>query len=82
MWKKNILSMIFITMALLVLITACATTDNKNPLRYEPTNLPADHRPRPRRVVRRKAKQQRQAIVRPDPFNRRGKCIIVPLETG
>ena len=47
MWKKNILSMIFITMALLVLITACATTDNKNPLRYEPTNLPADHRPPP-----------------------------------
>ena len=47
MWKKKILSMIFITMALLVLITACATTDNKNPLRYEPGNLPADHRPPP-----------------------------------
>ncbi len=47
MWKKKILSMIFIAMTLLVLITACATTDNKNPLRYEPENLPADHRPPP-----------------------------------
>ena len=47
MWKKKILSMIFMAMTLLVLITACATSDNKNPLRYEPENLPADHRPPP-----------------------------------
>jgi hypothetical protein len=47
MWTKKILSMIFIAMALLTLITACATTDSKHPLRYEPENLPADHRPPP-----------------------------------
>jgi len=47
MWKKKILSMIFIAMTLIALITACATTDSKNPLRYEPENLPANHRPPP-----------------------------------
>ena len=47
MWTKKIISMIFIAMTLLMLITACATTDGKHPLRYEPANLPADHRPPP-----------------------------------
>jgi len=47
MWTKKMISMIFIAMTLLTLISACATTDGKNPLRQEPANLPADHRPPP-----------------------------------
>jgi predicted small lipoprotein YifL len=47
MWTRKILSMLFIVMTLLTLITACATPGDKNPLRYEPENLPADHRPPP-----------------------------------
>jgi len=47
MWKKKILSMIFIVTTLVVLITSCATTDNNIHLRHEPENLPADHRPPP-----------------------------------
>jgi hypothetical protein len=47
MWTKKILSLLFIFLTLLMLITACATTGNKDPFRYEPENLPADHRPPP-----------------------------------
>ena len=47
MWTKKIFSLLFIVLTLLTLITACATTGDKNPLRYEPENLPADHRPPP-----------------------------------
>jgi predicted small lipoprotein YifL len=47
MWTKKILSQLLISLTLLTLITACATTGDKNPLRYEPENLPADHRPPP-----------------------------------
>ena len=47
MWNKKIVSLLLTLIALVALITACATTDNKNPLRYEPGNLPADHRPPP-----------------------------------
>ncbi len=46
MWTKKILSLLLIILTLLTLI-ACATTGDKNPLRYEPTTLPADHRPPP-----------------------------------
>lgn len=47
MWTKKILSLIFMALTLLVLITSCATTGpgDKNPFRYDPENLPADHRP-------------------------------------
>jgi predicted small lipoprotein YifL len=47
MWTKKIISLLFLSLTLLTLITACATTGDKNPLRYEPENLPADHRPPP-----------------------------------
>jgi predicted small lipoprotein YifL len=47
MWTKKILSLLLIILTLLMLLTACATTGDKNPLRYEPGNLPADHRPPP-----------------------------------
>ena len=38
MWTKKILSLLFIALTLLALITSCATTGDKNPLRYEPEN--------------------------------------------
>lgn len=47
MWTKKILSLLLISLTLLALLTSCATTGDKNPLRYEPANLPADHRPPP-----------------------------------
>jgi hypothetical protein len=47
MWKKKTLSLLLIAVTLLSLIGACATTGDKNPVRYEPTTLPADHRPPP-----------------------------------
>ena len=47
MWTKKIPSLLFIFLTLLMLITACATTGGKDPYRYEPENLPADHRPPP-----------------------------------
>jgi hypothetical protein len=47
MWTRKIVSLLLTLIALVVLLTACATTDGKHPLRYEPTNLPADHRPPP-----------------------------------
>ena len=47
MWTKRIVSLLLTFAAVLALLTACATTDGKHPLRYEPTNLPADHRPPP-----------------------------------
>jgi predicted small lipoprotein YifL len=47
MWTKKLLSLLLIILTLLMLLTACATTGDKNPLRYEPTTLPADHRPPP-----------------------------------
>jgi hypothetical protein len=83
MWKKSILSKIFMAMTPAVLITSCATTGNKNPFRREAVNLPADHRP-PAHVGWSvgKAEQLRQVMVRPDPFNRRGICMVVPSQTG
>jgi len=47
MLTKKIVSLLFTVLALVALLTACATTDGKHPLRYEPSNLPADHRPPP-----------------------------------
>jgi hypothetical protein len=47
MWTKKILSLLFIALTLLTLISACATTGDKDPFRYEPENLPAGHRPPP-----------------------------------
>ena len=47
MWTRKIVSLLLTLIALVALLNACATTDGKNPLRYEPTNLPADHRPPP-----------------------------------
>jgi len=44
---KKTASLLLTALALLMLLSACATTDGKHPLRYEPTNLPADHRPPP-----------------------------------
>jgi hypothetical protein len=46
MWKK-IASLLLTVAALVALLSACATTDGKHPLRYEPTNVPAGHRPPP-----------------------------------
>ena len=47
MWTKKILSLLLISLTLLTLVTSCATTGDKDPLRYEPENLPANHRPPP-----------------------------------
>ena len=49
MWTKRILSLLMIAISLLSLIAACATTGpgDTNPLRYEPTTLPPEHRPPP-----------------------------------
>ncbi len=44
---KKMASMLLVIIALLTFLSACAATDGKHPLRYEPTNLPADHRPPP-----------------------------------
>jgi hypothetical protein len=45
MWTKKVVSLLLTVAALLVLLTACATTDGKHPLRHEPAPLPADHKP-------------------------------------
>ena len=47
MWTKKIVSLLLTVAAVLALLSACATPDGKHPLRYEPANLPADHRPPP-----------------------------------
>jgi len=47
MWTKKVLSLILTILTLLMLLTACATTGDKNPFRYEPENLPSNHRPPP-----------------------------------
>ena len=49
MWTKKILSLLLMFLTLLSLLASCATTGpgDKNPFRYEPTTLPADHRPPP-----------------------------------
>ena len=49
MWTKKLLSLLLIAISLLSLVSACATTgqEDTNPLRYEPTTLPPDHRPPP-----------------------------------
>jgi hypothetical protein len=47
MWTKKIVTLLLTVAAVLTLLTACAGTDGKHPLRYEPVNLPADHRPPP-----------------------------------
>ncbi len=49
MWMKKTLSLLFIMLSLLVMLSACASTGpgDKNPFRIEPTNLPPDHRPPP-----------------------------------
>ena len=44
---KKLASLLLTIVALLALLSACATADGKHPLRYEPTTLPADHRPPP-----------------------------------
>lgn len=44
---KKMALLLMTVIALLMFMSACATTDGKHPLRYEPTNLPADHRPPP-----------------------------------
>jgi len=45
--SKKMASLLLTVLALLTFLGACATTDGKHPLRYEPTNLPSDHRPPP-----------------------------------
>ncbi len=47
MWTKKILSLLLIVLTMLSMLAACATADKSNPLRYEPTTLPPDHRPPP-----------------------------------
>ena len=49
MWMKKIISLILIALAMLTLMSSCATTgpNDKNPFRYESTTLPPDHRPPP-----------------------------------
>lgn len=47
MWTKKIVSLLLTFIALIALLTACATTDGNHPLRHEPSTLPADHRPPP-----------------------------------
>ncbi|HQL91381.1 MAG TPA: hypothetical protein PLQ15_12360 [Syntrophales bacterium] len=49
MWTKRILFLLMTAVFVLSLISARATTGpgDTNPLRYEPTTLPPDHRPPP-----------------------------------
>jgi hypothetical protein len=46
---KNILSLLLISLSLLSMLCACASTGpgDKNPFRHEPTTLPPDHKPPP-----------------------------------
>ncbi len=47
MWTKKIVTLLLTVVALIALLTACATTGpgDKNPFRHEPSTLPADHKP-------------------------------------
>ncbi len=44
---KKMASLLLAVIAVLTLLSACAATDGKHPLRYEPTELSPGHRPPP-----------------------------------
>ncbi|NPV03929.1 MAG: hypothetical protein HPY67_04265 [Syntrophaceae bacterium] len=44
---KKMASLLMTVIALLMFLSACAITDGKHPLRYEPTDVAPGHRPPP-----------------------------------